>query len=244
MNTNVNQINQYCEIHNIKFEKIGPKIFCKICVRNEIQAAPRYYYATESLSNKKTGIDINRLGIPLCHNQSSFNNYISKYVVQKSVYDAVFEYTNNFCEGIQKNLIFIGGTGTGKTHLACAMLKVLAEKKLRVKFINSYELANRFIENWKNPHFFESNEIDNFSAYELLIIDEYGLYDQKDFQKAYVDKVLLKRYESKKPTVIISNQTNEEIIESLGFRIWSRLNQDGVGVFEFIWGDQRFNKGD
>ena len=233
---------KYRSTHNIALDKLGTHFYCKMCVKNQTAVGSKYSSTNDVVLQKKTQFDFSKLGIPRRYMQSTFDNYISKYVVQKNIYEAIRDYTSNFNKGLQKNLIFIGGAGVGKTHLACSMLKVLAGKGLRVKFTTSYDLLNRFIENWKNPNFFESSEIDNFATYDLLVIDEYGLYDQKDFQKDYIHRVLLKRYELKKPTVIISNQKNTEIQESLGFRVWSRLNQDGLEIYEFIWGDIRINK--
>ena len=86
------------------------------------------------------------------------------------------------------------------------------------------------------------NEIDNCVSYDLLVIDEYGLYDQNERHKNYVDRVLLKRYEEKKPTIIISNLIKEQFISNVGFRLWSRLNEDELNVLEFTWHDYRISK--
>ena len=76
----------------------------------------------------------------------------------------------------------------------------------------------------------------------MLVIDEYGLYDQNERHKNYVDRVLLKRYEEKKPTIIISNLIKEQFISNVGFRLWSRLNEDELNVLEFTWHDYRISK--
>lgn len=136
----------------------------------------------------------------------------------------------------------LGREGTGKTHLACAILKLLWQKGMRVRYINSFDLCSLFVENWKNTNFYERNEIDNFASYDLLVIDEYGLYDQNERHKNYVDRVLLKRYEEKKPTIIISNLIKEQFISNVGFRLWSRLNEDELNVLEFTWHDYRISK--
>src|SRR5450759_4383565 len=40
------------------------------------------------------------------------------------------------------NLIFVGGTGTGKTHLATAMGVAAIHKSKRVRFYNAVDLVN------------------------------------------------------------------------------------------------------
>ena len=42
-----------------------------------------------------------------------------------------------------------------------------------------------------------------------------------------------------KPTIIISNLKEDELIDTLGCRLWSRLNEDRVTVLEFKWDDYR-----
>ena len=53
--------------------------------------------------------------------------------------------------------------------------------------------------------------------------------------------MLYKRYDSKKPTIIISNLIKDQFISEIGFRLWSRLNEDGLSLFELTWPDYRMS---
>lgn len=235
----INVVDESCPIHGIPLQKLGPYVHCKECIRNEFpKQTEKSKYPLQQSNNSQKVINPSQLGIPERHISSSFENYKLVYTIQKDVFDHVVDFTNMIRNGSTQNLIMVGREGTGKTHLACAILKLIAKDR-RVKYINSFDLSSLFVENWRNTNFFEKNEIERFGSYDLLVIDEYGLYDQKDSHKEYVDKVLLKRYELKKPTVILSNLKKEELKDKLGFRLWSRLNQDGVHVLEFIWKDFR-----
>lgn len=59
----------------------------------------------------------------------------------------------NFDKNECKNLVLLGREGTGKTHLACAILKLVVQKGLRVRYINSFDLSSFFVENWKTTIF-------------------------------------------------------------------------------------------
>jgi DNA replication protein DnaC len=45
--------------------------------------------------------------------------------------------------GQQRNVVLIGGTGTGKTHLAIAIARSCIRAKLRGRFFNTVDLVNR-----------------------------------------------------------------------------------------------------
>ena len=51
-------------------------------------------------------------------------------------------YDGDFIEEL-RNLIFIGGTGTGKTHLAIAIAVHAVRERSRVRFFNLVDLANQ-----------------------------------------------------------------------------------------------------
>lgn len=243
MNNNGNLTKQLCSIHGIQFIQAGPHLFCSQCLLHEADKRSTEKAVFSKKHDKQNDIaTYKKLGIPRRHFSSSFENYELEYTVQKFSCDLLIDFVSNFNKKKCGNLIMLGREGTGKTHLACAILKLLWQKGMRVRYINSFDLCSLFVENWKNTNFYERNEIDNFASYDLLVIDEYGLYDQNERHKNYVDRVLLKRYEEKKPTIIISNLIKEQFISNVGFRLWSRLNEDELNVLEFMWHDYRISK--
>lgn len=241
MNINNTLIKKLCPIHGIRFEKVGPFHFCRQCTLDKAGEVNEKEVFLKTPDRQNDMAEYKRIGIPQRHIASSFENYGIEYIIQKNVHDQLLDFVNSFNNGNRNNLVLLGREGTGKTHLACAMLKLIRKKGVRVRYINSFDLSSIFVENWKNTNFFEKNEIDNFASYDLLIIDEYGLYDQKEHHKNYVDKVLLKRYDTQKPTIIISNLLKEQFITNIGFRLWSRLNEDGLSILEFAWCDYRIS---
>ncbi|QQN88748.1 ATP-binding protein [Acinetobacter variabilis] len=239
MNTLIKTLDTYCDIHHIPMSKFGPIHYCKECIQKENNERPKYSLPSEDFLRRRKHVEFMDIGIPQRHINASFDNYNLTYRSQKEVLNTMVDLTNNFKERNYQNLVLIGKEGTGKTHLACAMAKELNEAGISVKFMKSFDLGCLFVENWGNEEFFETEEIEKISSYDLLIVDEYGLYDQKEHHKDYVDKVLLKRYDLNKPTIIISNLKEDELIDTLGFRLWSRLNEDRVTVLEFKWDDYR-----
>ena len=81
-------------------------------------------------------------------------------------------YTGDFIEQ-QRNAVFVGGTGTGKTHLAIAIARQVIRNGYRARFFNLVDLANQ-LEQEKLAG--KGGRLsDRLSRYtELVILDELG----------------------------------------------------------------------
>ena len=183
--------------------------------------------------------------LPARHAQSGFRNYNvdPNNQGQLNARNQCVSFTKSISEGAKSNLIMVGSTGVGKTHLACATARTLLQKGLYVRYITSEELAQRIMNAWDRDTKGQSEEsvINDFKQYDLLILDEYGLHDREK-RLELVHKVLYARYDAGKPTMLISNLTidgEKGLKADLGDRLWSRFQHDGLTVVECNWSDQR-----
>lgn len=103
-----------------------------------------------------------------------------------------------------ENVLFLGPSGVGKTHLAVSLGITAAKKRYSVYFISCHDLISQL-----NKAHFEnklSQRIKHFCKYQLLIIDEIG-YLPVDKQGANLFfQLIAKRYE-KHSTIITTNMT-------------------------------------
>lgn len=101
-----------------------------------------------------------------------------------------------------ENILFIGSSGVGKTHLAISIGITAAKKRYSVYFISCHDLITQL-----NKAHYENKldtRIKHFCRYELLIIDEIG-YLPVDKQGAnLLFQLIAKRYE-KHSTIITTN---------------------------------------
>lgn len=115
-----------------------------------------------------------------------------------------------------ENILFVGPSGVGKTHLATSIGITAAKKRYSVYFISCHDLITQL-----NKAHFENkleSRIKHFCRYELLIIDEIG-YLPVDKQGANLFfQLIAKRYE-KHSTIITTNQT---------FNKWGDVFSDNV----------------
>ena len=116
----------------------------------------------------------------------------------------------------KENILFLGPSGVGKTHLAVALGITAAKKRYSVYFISCHDLITQL----NKAHFENKLEqrIKHFSKYQLLIIDEIG-YLPVDKQGANLFfQLIAKRYE-KNSTIVTTN---------MNFNKWGEVFSDNI----------------
>ena len=118
-----------------------------------------------------------------------------------------------------KSFVMIGNAGTGKTHLACSIVRALGGK---------YRTAPDIVEELRRAKSFTANEteakiIDYYGHTPLLVIDEIGRGISATDEKYMIYQVLNARYNTRKPTVLISNHKKAEFLQYIGVAAADRL---------------------
>lgn len=134
------------------------------------------------------------------------------------------------------SLLFVGQTGTGKTHLACAVaLRVMKQGGSAM-----FTTAARMIRRIREAKSFsaaetESEAIRLHTFPDLLILDEVGVQSGTDAEARALFEVINERHEQCKPTIYISNFDVGKVADALGPRIHNRLLEDGAQLVSFDW---------
>lgn len=102
-----------------------------------------------------------------------------------------------------KNIIFLGNSGVGKTHLATAIGIEASSKRYSVYFITCNDLINNLLKAYKENK--ADERIKHYNKYKLLIIDEVGYLPIDKTGSNLLFQLLASRYE-KKSTIITTNQ--------------------------------------
>lgn len=138
-------------------------------------------------------------------------------------------------------LVMCGKPGTGKNHLALAIARHVIEKhQSPVIFTTALKIARDFKSTWsKASTRSEDDVIDYFTKADLLIIDEVGVQFGSEAEKLIMFEIINTRYERMKPTILISNQTKEELAAFIGERVIDRMSDGGGCTLSFTWDSYR-----
>lgn len=223
---NIHNFN-YCDKHNWQKTEcnIGSnKIWiCDRC-NHELSLGKQNSNAEQIASFKARRLSNLKLSDDLKNKQ--FDNFEIYEHSLKNVVDDLRNYTNLIMTGeIKSNLLLIGPTGTGKSHLATGIVKLLNEKWMLSKsigFIPSFKLAQREMDSWNDKDICNRNIYEEFAELDFLVIDDFG-FDDAGRKMEIIQKILFLRHENGKPTVITSNLLKEECFELMGDRTKSRF---------------------
>jgi len=116
----------------------------------------------------------------------------------------------------RRNIIFLGRSGAGKTHLATALGIEACKNNHRTRFVSCYALVNELIEARQDKDL--QRLIQRYSRYDLLILDELGYIPFSREGSELLFQVLAERQE--KGSVIITT--------NLGFADWTQVFGDQV----------------
>ena len=120
------------------------------------------------------------------------------------------------CEYAQKsrNVIFMGKSGTGKTHLATGLGMEACKQGIRTRFVTGCGLANELIE--ARDEKLLGRAVKRYASYGLLIIDELGYVPFSKEGAQLIFQILAERHE-RKPVMITTN---------MGFGDWTQIFGD------------------
>lgn len=110
----------------------------------------------------------------------------------------------------KKNIIILGPTGTGKTHLAQALGHDACRRGKKVKFIRSNVLLAEFASSRADDSW--QNVINKYARTELLILDDFGLKALTHTQACDLYELIASKH-IKSSFIITSNRKTENWLE-------------------------------
>jgi len=113
-----------------------------------------------------------------------------------------------------KNIIFLGRSGTGKTHMATALGIEACKQNFRTRFVTCYGLVNELVEARQERSL--QRLVQKYVRCDLLVMDELGYIPFSKEGSELLFQVLAERHE--KGSVIITT--------NLGFADWTRVFGD------------------
>ena len=274
LNKNLSLENLHNKIENLKKERntillknnlplnyLKPIYECNIC--NDTGYILKNNYKTElcnCLKQKLLNISYNKSNMSNL-DKENFNTFnenlfsdevdISKYKLNISprrniinIKEKCIEFVQNFEDLEQKNLLFTGNTGLGKTFMTNCIANELLKKGKTVLYQTAPVLLDTIIDNklnkQKDEHFYK-----NVLEVDLLIIDDLGTECMNSMKLSELFTIIntrLLNLNSKSTKTIISTNLNlNNIFSNYEERIGSRI-AGFYDIYYFFGDDLRFKK--
>ena len=122
------------------------------------------------------------------------------------------------------NLLFIGGTGLGKTFLSACIARTVADRGYSVVYETASHLFSKLEQARFNATEETRKEAEKFTACDLLIIDDLGTEMPGQFVTAALYSLINDRLLSGKPMVVSTNLNVDELSRRYSPQIASRLH--------------------
>jgi DNA replication protein DnaC len=113
----------------------------------------------------------------------------------------------------RENILLLGNSGTGKTHIALALGLAACQKGHRVRFTTAAALVHELMEARDEKRLLRFQK--QMASYELLIVDELGFVPLSKTGAELLFEVFSQRYE-RSSTLVTSNLPFQEWTEVLG----------------------------
>ena len=127
---------------------------------------------------------------------------------------AVNYWINSFDEMAKRGMglyLYSETKGSGKTRMAASIAnELIHEKNIQVKFATSLQILNEIKASWdkrnnQNAEYTESNLLSFLSTTKVLIIDDFGTEQARDWIGERFYQIINNRYVDKKITIFTSN---------------------------------------
>ncbi|THJ32393.1 AAA family ATPase [Lampropedia aestuarii] len=239
----------HCETHGDYIGKCHMRsvwLGCPKCsVEKQAREESEQAAHDERVKTQEWNAKIERAGIPPRFRDRTISGYVATTPEQRAAVAFARDYAMNF-EQVRDSgrcALFLGKPGTGKTHLATAIgLHAMRKHHAKVMFTTVLRAVRMVKDSWiKGSGVSESQVIQSMVEPDLLILDEVGVQFGSEFEKNILFDVFNERYELRKPTILLSNLTKDEVQSFVGERVMDRIKEDGGAVVAFTWDSHRKN---
>jgi DNA replication protein DnaC len=170
--------------------------------------------------------------------KQSFENFSLGYYngadLEKMEYNlaAAKDFAESFSEDSSENLLLLGGTGLGKTHISTAIAKRIIERGYDVLYDSAQNMITAFEQDRFHRGYGDDSpyESEKYFSSDLLIIDDLGTEIANSFSVSCLYNVINTRINKGKPIVINTNMNQKIMLSRYDERISSRL----LGEFRIL----------
>lgn len=175
-----------------------------------------------------------RRSVPERYWRESLDTFATNTDERGRVADTARQFMHEVKCGAFRTVVLLGGVGTGKTHLACGILRECG---------GLYRTSPSIVEEFRRTRSFTSDEteadiLDNYGRESLLVVDEIGRGNAMQEEQYMLYQIINERYNRRKPSILISNFNKKDFLGYIGLAAADRLTES-ASISEFTGGSYR-----
>ena len=183
-------------------------------------------------------------GVPPRFLHCRMENYQPDGDINQEQFAKVQTYFQQIVSGVPTNFVMAGQVGTGKTHLACALIHEFLERQGRVWFISFAEYMRLIRQGRGKPWedtLSDTRLLERAKSVRVLILDDIGVNWGTDWDRQTLDEIVNHRYENLNSTIITTNLSIAGLFELMGERAFDRMVPQPDRFLTFVGRSHRRN---
>lgn len=182
--------------------------------------------------------------------KQSFENFsLEPYAYDKEVYKRMsynLEMAKKYVSDFRHqggNLLLVGTTGTGKTHISTAIARDVISQGFDVLYDSAQNIIADFeTDKFKSGYGPYTPKADKYLECDLLIVDDLGTEFSSQFSTSCIYNLLNTRQNKGLATIISTNLSARELQERYEDRITSRIVGADTRILQFVGKDNRLKR--
>ena len=170
----------------------------------------------------------------------TFETYAAETEKQRAALSICRSYAEDFAEHrkVGTGLTLAGGMGTGKSHLAAAIIQHISPLRSAL-YATVSDVVRGVRDTWRRDSPLSTGQmIDSLRNLDLLVLDEIGVQSGTDNEHQVLYDVLDGRYRDCAPTILLTNLDHKSMQAAIGDRLFDRLRETSRWV-QFNWDSYR-----
>lgn len=221
-------------------KSLVPNFECKICGDSGFVNGAMcdcYKKRRNTLIIKQCGLDPESLKTFEIFNTDIISNKTQKESLEK-LKTKLEDWKNKYPNVKKQNIIICGKPGVGKTFIAECLASEMIKKGYSVCFVTAFEMHKMMLAFHTNFGASKQAELVPLLSSDFLFVDDLGTEPiTKNVTHEYLYLVLSERERFKKPTIVTTNLSSEDLLTQYKERIYSRLTNKRTSAVFYIDGN-------